>query len=213
MLQIGTKDKTFVFDLVALSGLPAKLRECLEDGRILKVVFDHRAEHQALENSFGCKMESVLDLQKVFSSLHEKPILNGFVIRPQPDTPSLWNVVRTHLGFEMDKTFQTRSWMKEEKMPGNVLKYAAGDAAVLIQLLEYLSCAWDIVEKDEKKKKEVGKDPVGYLVSRLFQAFRSNVSVNQDPPVGPFPEHRLVPVRQSARSRVLGDVTGHFLYM
>lgn len=211
LVQMGSIDRTFVFDIPAMGALPEPMRDLLESSDVVKVVFDHRAEAQALMNSFDCEMKSVLDLQPIFKSLDVVPILNGFTINPPPVSCSLSNTVHCHLGAVMDGTSRTKSWLKDP-LPHSMLQYAADDAAVLVQLIEYLASASEITENRANRFPRVNPNVLGTFVRELQRQRPSQVSPKKYRQCGSFPVERLRAIRSNSVSRVLGPRNAHFLY-
>lgn len=191
-VQLSTTVQNYVFDIVAMRQLPQLLAALFESDKIVKVVFDHKAEAQVISNSFSLSLNNVIDIQSLLMDIDCKPIL-GVTLSPKPPTSSLLNVAHTFLGIALDKAAKHRTWL-EEILSAEMLQYAADDSAILIRFLQFIATMWWlrlVSEKGEKQTPPLSIDTVPYLVSLLARFYSSDKKAKLYNDPGPFPVHLL----------------------
>ncbi|MES1910945.1 MAG: hypothetical protein MHM6MM_003463 [Cercozoa sp. M6MM] len=175
LLQVSTETHSFVFDTLPLSraaafskahrdaGDPksmshfldsfqqqqkALLQECFGTPRIRKLVFARRGDQRALASIQVPVRDPFVDLQ-----VHARHWLK------QKDYPSLASAVEATLGQPLCKEQQCSNWCRRPLRPEQ-LKYAAADAAVLIEMDRVL-CEKDPVycAKQEKLRQQIKQRP------------------------------------------------------
>lgn len=194
ILQVSTMEETYIFDILALGFLPAKLEKLLKGNTAVKLVFDECAEANAFKNSFGFTMVNVLDMQIVSLQLAHGQLIRGVQTSVTPASSSLASVVAAFLGESMDKTYQRFRWTNVD-VPFAALRYAAEDAMVLLQLLQFIvttcRCAWAARPLDGNAVNDV----LHHLVQKYGSDGLASVNNRVAPATG-VELHRLFRVRR-----------------
>lgn len=191
-VQLSTLDQNYVFDIVAMQQLPRQLADVFASSKMVKIVFDHKAEAQAVSNSFNLPLINVVDIQDLLMKIQSQTVL-GVTLSPKSPTCSLFNVAQTFLGIDLDKSNKHRTWL-ESTLSAEMLEYAANDSAILIRLLQFIGTVWWlrlVSEKGQKRTPALSSDMVPHLVSLLARYYSSDkkAKLYEDP--GAFPKERL----------------------
>ncbi|OGY26849.1 MAG: hypothetical protein A2Z11_01565 [Candidatus Woykebacteria bacterium RBG_16_43_9] len=129
LLQISTKEKSYVFDCTKVDISP--LKHILEAERPLKVVQNAKFDYSLL------KVQSGIKLGNIFDTMLAERILTCGISREI----SLKTLAEKYLGMKIDKTiredfYQPTSPVLRGKFTEGQLEYAARDAWVLIRIFE-----------------------------------------------------------------------------
>jgi len=127
LVQVGDDEGNVA--LVRTSGLsdcPPRLRELLEDPKVLKLFHFATSDLAFLRQSLRVRVAPFF-CTRVASRL----------VRTYTQSHGLKDLVREFLGIELDKQMQQTDWSRQDLSPQQ-LKYAAADVLYLIQLHKHL---------------------------------------------------------------------------
>lgn len=121
-IQLGTSDRTFVIDALAMRDLQP-VKALMEDDAVAKVIHNAQFEEQMFARH-GIRIHNIFDTLLVSRKKHRKGAEGGH---------KLGEVCERELGIYLDKTLQTSDWTTRPLSPEQ-LAYAAVDAEVLVDL-------------------------------------------------------------------------------
>jgi ribonuclease D len=124
LVQIATRDKQWVFDIIQLGSL-AGLTSILENDSIKKVFHDVSFDLRILAHEFDCHPKFIRDTKLASTFL-------------QKDNVGLKELMKEYFGLEKKKKFQMADWTARPLKPG-MLAYAADDTTHLLELHDKLS--------------------------------------------------------------------------
>jgi len=126
LLQIATRDRTFVLDPLSVKALDA-LKGVFEDPGIRKIFHGADYDIRSLYRDFRIEVRNLFDTELACRFLgHEKSGLDA--------------VLAHYFGINLDKRFQKKDW-SQRPLPEEMILYAAKDTAYLIPLSELLRTA------------------------------------------------------------------------
>lgn len=157
LLQISGTKETYVFDILAMGDFPNSLKQVLEGSGTTKLVFDYHAEACALNNTFGVRLQHVLDLQRLSDKLTGGSLIRGVRLSCVPLTVSLRNTISMFFDQDMDKSYQRFNWKKAD-IPFDALRYAVEDARVLVRLMQFIATACSLVWANRRLCDEMVED-------------------------------------------------------
>jgi ATP-dependent Lhr-like helicase len=122
LVQIGTKDRTWIIDALRVSNL-RPLASVFCSKTIIKVIHNAKFERRILAKS-GLEIAAVFDTIDASRQQHGRNVLGGH---------SLAAVVARELELNLNKNDQTSNWTRRPLTPEQIA-YAAADVEVLIAL-------------------------------------------------------------------------------
>lgn len=123
LLQLSTRDHTFVIDTLAVAGLEP-LRPILENEATEVVFHDADYDLRLLSRDFGMSIRGLFDTKIAAQFLGEPSI-------------GLAGLVEKFLGVTLEKGFQRADWARRP-LPPEMIEYAAADTRYLLPLRDLL---------------------------------------------------------------------------
>lgn len=159
LLQLSTRDATFVVDTLSIDGLDP-LVPVLADPAIEILIHDADYDLRLLGRDYGIHVAGLFDT-KVAAQFAGEPGIG------------LANLVEKYIGVRLDKKFQRADWAKRP-LPADQLEYAAEDTRHLPALRDHLRAkleelgrlAWaeeEFLLREELRPEPVTEDPDAYL--------------------------------------------------
>jgi len=123
LVQVSDRQRTWLVDPLAVNDLTA-LGQLLARTHMEVVIHDADYDLRMLAQEHGIRVENVFDTLVAAELLNEPEI-------------GLASLLQRYLGIHVDKRFQKADWSRRP-LPQDMLDYAAGDTAHLIQLRDIL---------------------------------------------------------------------------
>ncbi len=156
LVQISDRDRTLLIDPLSIDDL-SPLRTLLADKQMEVVIHDADYDLRILARHHDIRVENVFDTLVAAELLNEPEI-------------GLAALLGLYLGIKVDKKFQKADWSRRP-LPVDMLEYAAGDTAHLIELRDILA------EKLKRKDRwEWAVEEFALLTDAPF-----NLAVNEEP--------------------------------
>ncbi len=156
LVQLSTREQTFLIDPLAINDL-APLGQLLADPKMEVVIHDADYDLRILSKHHEIRVENIFDTLVAAELLNEPEI-------------GLAALLKKYQGLHVDKKFQKADWSKRP-LPQDMLAYAAGDTAHLIQL------------RDQLKEALIAKDRLSWAEEEfaLLTDAPFNMAVNDEP--------------------------------
>ena len=156
LVQLSTREQTFLIDPLAITDL-APLGKLLADPKMEVVIHDADYDLRILSKHHAIRVENIFDTLVAAELLNEPEI-------------GLAALLKKYQGLHVDKKFQKADWSKRP-LPQDMLAYAAGDTAHLIQL------------RDQLKEALIAKDRLSWAEEEfaLLTDAPFNLAVNDEP--------------------------------
>lgn len=150
LIQVSSKDKNWVIDVLALSDIKPFI-VLLENSHIQKIFHDVSFDLRILSDQFQCQAKNIFDTQLAALMLGKEKV-------------GLGSLLEEYFNFTKEKKFQRVDWTRRP-LSKEMLAYAVGDTAYLLQLKEILETELEKLDRLQWIKEEsanIGKVDFSY---------------------------------------------------